>query len=158
MKTVKLKLSWDKARSLYIDASKEFKELLEENFGKAFFRTDPKEWVNDFSDVLEYHNINETDFNIKCSGLTNDEVAYRKIKLIVAAYNDGWKPDWNDSYEYKYYPWVLLGDTDSGFFLHFVDNVLVSSGVGSHLVFKEREHAEDAFRKFTAIYKDFFTA
>lgn len=158
MKTVKLKLSEDKARSLYPDAPPAFKELLEENFGKAFFRTDPMEWINDFSDVLEYHDLSETAFNIECSGLPDDEVAYRKIKLIAAAYNGGWTPDWNDSGEYKYYPWARLGGSASGFSLHAVDHGRGDSYVGSRLVFKERDHAEDAFRKFTAIYKNFFTA
>ena len=38
-------------------------------------------------------------------GFTNDEIAYRKLKTIAEALNEGWRPDWANSNEYKYWPW-----------------------------------------------------
>jgi len=36
---------------------------------------------------------------------STDEIAYRKLRIIAEALNEGWKPDWSNSDEYKYYPW-----------------------------------------------------
>src|SRR5688572_22070121 len=34
-----------------------------------------------------------------------DEVAFKKLKVIIRALNQGWKPNWKDDNELKYYPW-----------------------------------------------------
>lgn len=36
-----------------------------------------------------------------------DEVAYQKLRIITAALNEGWKPEFKDD-EYRYYPYCLL--------------------------------------------------
>jgi hypothetical protein len=36
-----------------------------------------------------------------------DEVAYQKLRIITAALNEGWEPEFNDG-EYRYYPYCLL--------------------------------------------------
>ena len=32
----------------------------------------------------------------------SDEIARRKLETIAAALNEGWKPDWNNTDQYKY--------------------------------------------------------
>ena len=162
MKTVKLKLSEDKARSLYPDAAPEFRAVLEETFGKGFFRTNPMEWIDDFDDVLEFHGLAPSAFTAQCKGLAPDEVAYKQLKLIVAAYNGNELPDWDDSDQRKYYPWfdmrsAAAGGSAAGFSLCGVDLVRECSNVGSRLVFLNRDHALDAVEKFLPIYKALFT-
>lgn len=39
--------------------------------------------------------------------LTKDEVAYRKLKTIARALNEGWAPQFTDD-EYRYYPWFYF--------------------------------------------------
>ena len=48
-------------------------------------------------------------------GFTKDEIAYRKLKTIAEALNEGWRPNWADSNEYKYFPWFVYNPSSAGF-------------------------------------------
>lgn len=37
-----------------------------------------------------------------------DEIAYQKLRIITAALNEGWKPDFTNPDEYRYYPYLCL--------------------------------------------------
>ena len=81
-------------------------------------------------------------------GLTKDELAYQKLKIIAKALNEGWEPNWNNWDEWKYYPWFRMGDRDGspgvGFSCSGYGYVSGASSVGSRLCFKTRELAEYA--------------
>lgn len=90
---------------------------------------------------------------------TLDEIAYKKIKIIVAALNEGWEPDWRDSNEWKYYPYFGLNKNDApGVGFRFFDRAygLGASSVGSRLVFKTKELALYAGKQFESTYKEYF--
>ena len=60
--------------------------------------------------------------------------AHSKLVVIAEALNDGWKPNWNDWDEYKYYPWFEMGSpSGSGFRFNDYDNWNTNSNVSSHL-------------------------
>lgn len=87
--------------------------------------------------------------------------AHAKLIIIAEALNEGYRPDWNNNSEYKYYPWFDMEDADksqagSGF--SFGDYVywLTDSNVGSRLCFKTRELAKYAGEQFKELYKDYF--
>lgn len=43
------------------------------------------------------------------AGLTMiDEIAYQKLRIITAALNEGWEPDFTNPDEYRYYPYICL--------------------------------------------------
>lgn len=86
---------------------------------------------------------------------SKDEVAFRKLKVIIQALNEGWKPNWKDSNEYKYYPWW---DMDGGFSLFFVRGLFRCTYVPSCLCFKNEELAQYAAKQFLSIYKDFIVS
>lgn len=98
--------------------------------------------------------------------LTDDEKAYRELKLIAKALNlseDGntWEPDWSDSSEWKYFPWMQVDTSDgnkagSGF--SYYDDVYgrTYSCVGSRLCFRSSELARYAGRQFADVYKRFW--
>ena len=124
--------------------------------GKVTFRPVPKdikERIKTFADVLAHHDIIVKDFEQQCDGLTPDEKAYRQLKLIVSALNEGWQPDWNDSSQYKYYPWFKMAS--SGFRFDDCFSWVTYSLVGSRLCFKSRQLAEYAARQFEGVYKEF---
>lgn len=60
--------------------------------------------------VRQYHlyeqkmNGNEKDMR--------DMTAFLKLRIITAALNQGWAPDWTNENEYKYYPWFCLYTED----------------------------------------------
>lgn len=37
-----------------------------------------------------------------------DVVAYLKLRIVAAALNEGWTPDWGNKDEYKWYPWFYI--------------------------------------------------
>jgi hypothetical protein len=86
--------------------------------------------------------------------------AHAKLLIIVKALNDGWKPDWNNDDEYKYYPWWDMEKTEdnpSGFGLGDVNYYYSYSSVGSRLCFQSRALAEHAAEHFIELYRDMLT-
>lgn len=152
MKT--LKLDEKTARKLYPTAVPEFKTLLEENFGKECFSQNITDRLKTFEDALEIEGIDSDEFYKSCAGLSPDELYYRKLKIIVKAANEGWVPDWNNSNEYKYYPWF---DMRSGFGFSGTDYGYsnATTGAGSRLLFKSEELARYIGKQFTEEYKQF---
>lgn len=99
------------------------------------------------------------------SQFTDDELAFRELKLIARALNqeDGtpWEPDWSNWDENKYYPWMRVDTSDgnvagSGFsdYAYYCGGAV--TGVGSRLCFKSSDLAMYAGRQFSDIYKRFW--
>lgn len=82
-----------------------------------------------------------------------------KLMIITEAINAGWKPNWNDSNEYKYFPWFRV-DADKkrpsgfGFSTTYCDCTCTLTNVGSRLCFKSEEMALYAAKQFEDLYKD----
>lgn len=148
-----LQLSEAQARRIYPAASEELKTILEQTFTKGFFNQKITDRVKT---ILDAYAVTGTPYIIP-EGLTPDEVAYRHLKVVVKALNEGWTPNWDKDEEMKYYPWFYL-DATSGFRLNCVDWCYESSPVGSRLCFRSRELAEYATMQFHDLYKQFFTS
>ncbi|MFN8317187.1 MAG: hypothetical protein U0T32_12140 [Chitinophagales bacterium] len=149
-----LKLTLQKAKEMYPSASDAFKTLLEENFGKKAFAKDIIDRLDDFKDVLAYHGITEQKFNDDTFDLEYDEMCYKALKLIVAAYNEGWTPNWKNSNEKKWQP-VFDMSHSSGFGFSRTDYHYryAAARVGSRLCFKEERLLLDAVKKFEKYYR-----
>ena len=84
--------------------------------------------------------------------------AFAKVQLIAKALNEGWKPNWDDINEYKYYPWFdMRSAAGSGFSRSSYDLTSSHSYVGSRLCFKTSDLAIYAGNQFEAEYKALFT-
>jgi hypothetical protein len=93
------------------------------------------------------------------NGLSKSAIASIKLMIICEALNDGWKPNWNDSNQTKYYPWFDMRQSASGgFSYHGCGHRETASTVGSHLCFKSSDLAKYAAETFTDIYNDFLKA
>ena len=97
--------------------------------------------------------------------MTDDEVAYRELKIVAKALNqaDGtaWEPDWSNDDEVKYFPWMEVDTTDgnkagSGFSSYVCNFGRARTIVGSRLCFKKRELALYAGKQFSEMYKRFW--
>lgn len=106
--------------------------------------------------VLGIEPINEEVFTKL--GFTKDEIAYRKLKTVIEALNEGWRPDWSDRSEYKYWNWFVYSTSSAGFGCAYAAGAPTYTGtnVGSRLCFKTRELAAYAGRQFEDLYNDFF--
>lgn len=79
-----------------------------------------------------------------------------KMIIIAKALNEGWKPNWNNDNEYKYYPWF---DMENGFVCCGRDFDDACSIVGSRLCFRSSDIVEHlvAQPEFFELYKSYFT-
>lgn len=82
--------------------------------------------------------------------------AYSKLVIIVRVLNEGWIPDWNNSDQYKYWPYFDMR-SKPGFGFSNASYVYwcTDSAVGSRLCFKSRELAEYAANTFLNIYDEY---
>lgn len=100
-----------------------------------------------------------TEERIKALELRPDEVARKKLEVITAALNEGWSPDWNNSNEYKYYPYFYIEPRNHGAYagLSFTSTSgtasITSAYVGSRLCFHDHETARYAGKTFTELYE-----
>lgn len=152
MKT--LTLTEQDARKIYPKAPNELKVILENSFTKSFFQKKITDRIKTFEDAcLE---SGEDPDELKFREGTDDEIAYRKLKVIIKALNEEWTPDWNDGNQRKWRPWFYLNSPGFRFDDAYDDNA--NSTVGSRLCFKSEELCVYAANQFLYLYKDLFTA
>lgn len=93
--------------------------------------------------------------------MTPDRVAtnaFVKVSLIAKVLNEGWAPNWDDTSEYKYYPWFdMRNSSGSGFSRSGYNLSYYHATVGSRLCFKSSELVEYAAKQFETVYKQLFT-
>ncbi len=107
--------------------------------------------VKTFEDACEVLGIES--FHESFQEGTPDEIAYKKLKVIVAALNEGWKPNWNNLNEAKWQPYFDM--RGSGLVFHAADIWYSITAVGSRLCFRSRELCEYAGKQFQSIYNDY---
>lgn len=120
--------------------------------------TDRVKTYEDACKVLGVEPINEQ--NAKAQGFRSDEIARRKLETIAAALNEGWKPDWNNTDQYKYYPYFYIQENayhGARAGLSFADTHNAASyttaHVGSRLCFYASRLARYAGNQFTDLYE-----
>jgi hypothetical protein len=111
--------------------------------------------IKTFADVLTESGISPMSFTEMCEDLEKDEIAYRKLKLIVSVLNEGWVPDFLNEREYKYTPYFKRSTSGFGFSITDYVSWFTFTFVGSRLVFKTSELAEYAAKQFADVYNDF---
>jgi hypothetical protein len=171
-------------------------ELLINLFGKENVEPehpkDVRERIKTFEDAYNelgsnhpfckaWDSIYQGNENDDCEDI-KDVIAYYKLRIIVAALNEGWKPGFTED-EYRYYPYYFFytkqeydnlsnvekksrcavgrannnanANGDRVFAYEIYTFSSSCSYHGSRLAFKNRELAEYAGQQFFDIYKDF---
>lgn len=120
--------------------------------------TDRVKTYEDACKVLGVEPINEQ--NAKAQGFRSDEIARRKLETIAAALNEGWKPDWNNTDQYKYYPYFYIqenakGKGSAGLSCAVATNAATDTAavIGSRLCFYALRLARYAGNQFTDLYE-----
>lgn len=185
-----LNINKENVLNAYGTATDEQKALLEIIFGKDTFK--PKnimDRIKTFEDacdelgsehpmVLAYRNTNLRDEEV--ADENKDVIAYLKLRIIVAALNEGWEPQFMPG-EYRWSPYYVLytkdeieemdettkarvvfrsydsADANGGVSYAYSrhDAAYVSAVIGSRLAFKSEELAEYAGKQFVEIFSDF---
>lgn len=82
--------------------------------------------------------------------------AHYQLIVIAEALNEGWKPNWDDDGEAKYYPWFWKEEegVSSGFVFYDTDYCFSAAfaGNGLRLCFKTRALAKYAGEHFIKIW------
>lgn len=120
--------------------------------------TDRVKTYEDACKVLGVEPINEQ--NAKAQGFRSDEIARRKLETIAAALNEGWKPDWNNTDQYKYYPYFYIQENAKGkgsAGLSYASTDIAATYtyayIGSRLCFYASRLARYASNQFTDLYE-----
>ena len=151
-----LELDEQTARRLYPTAAPEFKELLEQNFGKEFFSQKITDRIKDYNDILTIGNYNESKDVINIDNFDAEEHILVKdfIKKVRCAkvYRDGKDvPKRGDRRYYAYY------DVSSGFVFYITSCVGTGASAtsASRLCFLDDERTRDYVKKFKYIDESF---
>ena len=106
--------------------------------------------------VLNIQPINEEVFNIFPKEDQRSMLAYHKLTVITRALNNGWKPNWDDQNEWKYYP--LFRYVNAGLSYASTANAATSSAanLGSRLCFPTSALAKYAAEHFADLYRDYY--
>lgn len=185
-----LNINKENVLNAYGSATDEQKAMLEIIFGKDTFKSkDITERIKTFEDackelgsdhplVLAYQNTNLRDAEV--ANDNKDIIAYMKLRIIVAALNEGWEPQFIPG-EYRWSPYFVLYTKDeidemdektrarvvfrsnsSAFAVGGVScaassygSGYVYAGIGCRLAFKTDDLAEYAGKQFIEIYADF---
>lgn len=120
--------------------------------------TDRVKTYEDACKVLGVEPINEQ--NAKAQGFRSDEIARRKLETIAAALNEGWKPDWNNTDQYKYYPYFYIQENAKGkgsaglsYATTHTAASYTNARIGSRLCFYASRLARYASNQFTDLYE-----
>lgn len=134
-----LQVTKDSAQQAYKQADSGGKTLLANLFGRQHFFFSIEEWeayimakVKSFEDACA--ETGEDLANTKFHTGTPDEIAYKRIKVLVKALNPpDWKCEWTDGNQRKCYPWFEYKGTGFRFGGSGYDIVGTYSGGGSRL-------------------------
>jgi hypothetical protein len=148
-----LKIDKEKAKRIY-DQPELVIELLEAEFGADCFRKKDFNEIKTFEDACKELDVNPQ--AVYFGNNTSDEIAYKKLKIVTEALNQGWTPDWSNTNQKKWYPYFVLS---SGFGFSGTNYVYGYSNttVGSRLCFESEVKARYAGNQFLQLYKEFLT-
>ena len=152
----KLTLTKQEAINLFRDSNEKGRKLLVDKFGLETFNKNWKD-IKSFEDACQDQGVEPEEVIPFAVATTADQKsinAYAKLIVICRAINENKEPNWDDSNEYKYYPYFDMR-SGSGFSNARYDRWGASASVGSRLSFRTREKAEYAGTQFLDIYKEF---
>ena len=182
-----IQINTDALIKAYKESSNDCKNTLESLFGEEIFKSkDITERIKTFEDACNELGIEHPfvrSYNHWMNyGVYNqpDIEAYLKLRIIAAALNEGWEPQFVED-EWRYFPWFELytqkeiDEMDEeqkhrvvcrsfnyanafggvAYASTYGDSSYTLASVGSRLAFKTRELAEYAGKQFIEIWADY---
>lgn len=153
-----LQIKQDSLLAAFRNAGKEGKQVLSDLFGKQVALYDNiTDRVKSFEDACQVLGISTNVPEVKGLPRKHQKAIIANYKLIVIAeaLNEGWKPNWQDSDEYKYYPWFDMSNPAGvGFSFTYATASHTDASFGSRLCLKNRELAIYFGQTFTDLFND----
>ena len=115
--------------------------------------------IKSYEDACKVLNIQPISENAVAAFPKEDRksmLAYHKLTVITKAINGGWKPDWNDRSQYKYFP--IFYYKNAGLAFAYTSNAAsdTTANIGSRLCFKTEAMSDYAAATFANLYTDFY--
>lgn len=153
-----LQIKQDSLLVAFRNAGKEGKQVLSDLFGKQVALYDNiTDRVKSFEDACQVLGISTNVPEVKGLPRKHQKAIIANYKLIVIAeaLNEGWKPNWQDSDEYKYYPWFDMSNPAGvGCSYALTAASYTLANFGSRLCLKNRELAIYFGQTFTDLFND----
>lgn len=115
--------------------------------------------IKTFEDACRKENIDPEklpDVSMLSEEFRKPVIANYKLQVIYKAINNGWKPDWNNDNQWKYYPWYSVLSSGFGFSHSLYYYTYTLTDVGSRLCTDTSEKALYIAKQFEAEYIDYF--
>jgi len=156
------------------NAQEKVMDMVEEDSVSVFnFRIEEREYeditnrVKSYADACKVLGIEPMDEDsMKAQGFRPDEIARRQLETITEALNEGWKPNWADTDEYKFYPWFYIevnevqtegayngASAGLSYACTYYAATVANTYFGSRLCFHDSDTARYAGRTFTDLYE-----
>lgn len=113
--------------------------------------------IKTFTDACVAVGITEKMFYDKHSCLSSYLLNTAKLEIINKAINGTWVPDWNNTYEYKYYPYFVLTSSMFAYSSSTSSPSYSVTSISSRLCFETGKQANYAGEQFMEIYKLAYT-
>lgn len=112
------------------------------------------ERIKTIEDVLKDHGLTMEQVDAQFKGVPEHFKFQHLAELLCASLNEGWKPDWSDWNQHKYFPWFEMKGS-SGFRFGGHGLWLAASRVGSRLCLKSYDLVHHIGEHFTDLYEKF---
>lgn len=147
-----LQIDKKKARGLYAAGSMADRIILEELLGKQFFSQKITDRIKTFEDACA--ETGEDPEDEKFHNGTVDENAYRKLKVVARALNEGKVLSFANKSQYKWFPWFRFEDKSFRFHGSYYDCTSTRIPGGSRLCYHSEELSNYAGTQFSELYND----
>lgn len=150
MSTKTLQITDTNARQWFKDATGGFKAALLDTYGEAFFKQSITDRIKTFEDACA--ETGENPLDAKFTTGTTDEIAYKKLKVIIKALNEGWVPDWTNGSQRKWFPYFQYSPSGFRFLGTRCDYDIAHTDTGSRLSLANEQLARYAGTQFNDLY------
>ena len=110
------------------------------------------EQIKTYEDALKV--LGREDFSRE--NLYPREIARRKLEIIIEALNEGWKPDWENYSQKKWYSYFYKSAAGLWYSYSDLSPTHVLTYFGVRLICKSEEIADYAGQQFLDLYKEIF--
>ena len=112
--------------------------------------------MEDFKQIKTYEDalkvLGREDFSRE--NLYPREIARRKLEIIIEALNEGWKPDWENYSQLKWYPYFLGSTAGLGYSVAYYSPSFAPANIGVRLCCKSEEIADYVGQQFIHLYEE----
>lgn len=154
-------LSKPAALAMYKQMDANGKKLMEQEFGKEFFKeSDITGKIKSYEDACKHLGLDpDEQLPYKKPSTKRQRVANARMNLdiIAEALQNGWSPDWNNRDEKKWWPWFEWKKSGFAFSLSDCDLWFTRSTVSSRLCFPTEAVSDFFGKQFIDLHNEVLT-